>query len=451
MTLAIQNAFKVQTFGGAATQFLEQTYLVTSIAIQLTVSTPRMTIFGVPLRTIILNKAAANNATIDCSGAQYFDIRGLVLIGATGFSNKGIYMHKDGSANRCGFFNIQDIVCQTNGGGIHIQDTNTGYITNYMYWPSGGSSFGGTIDVNGQPYGILADGTSAVNSIHLKSINCSGINLIVNDATAAAVKIDGTGSGAAFQDWTIQSMDAERSGTRALWGRNCTNLVAMTLFHENAEVRIDNGSNRCTFIGLQGSASGTFVIDSTVSPNRQLTFLGCTAKNLTADAATVEDTYIGCSYQVAPGLADTKLVARINTESTGSVLLGDMMGAAGTVLGGSANAGFISQSAMSSARINVSYGSVMNVFSEMGNSFVISVTDNRAMAVSVVNATDGQRLTITVKNVSGGAIGVFTWNGIKMTAWTNPANTFNRVLDIEYDSTDATWRQIYQSTADIPN
>lgn len=332
MTLAIQKAVSVHVAGGAPVQFLPAVYLATDTAISITSTQHRIVIRGVPFRSTILNKAGASKPTIKLAGAQYVDIRGLVLIGAAGFPNNGLQMVLGAAAARCGFNYFEDLVFQTNGGGVLIQDTNSCWFRNCSYWPSGGSSFGGTLDSNGQPYFILANGTAAVNSIHLQNINVSGLNTIAADATAAAVKIDGSASAAAFQDWVIISMESELVGSRALWIRNGNSITVANLFHENAEVRIDNNTIRCSFIDLSAAASGTIVLDGTTSPCRQLAFIGCQAKNVQGDSANSENFYLNCSFPVAPGFADSATkTSRINVETTGSVLIADGIGMSSTL------------------------------------------------------------------------------------------------------------------------
>lgn len=444
MTTALQNAYLQLANGGAPLTANAETYLITDTAFTITATQYRATIAGISQRTIILNKASAGKPTIKITGGQYFDISGLVLIGAAAFPNIGIELVKDGSSTRCGNGKISKIVCQTNGGGIHIQDTNTVVIEDYAYWPSGGSAFGGTIDTNGQPYGILADGTGAVNSVYLKNINISGLNTVANGG--CGIKIDGSSSVSYFQDWKIDGLNCETGPVatrRALWFRHADAAILENCFTENMQVLFDDGCVYCN-VQLQAGASGTLVLDGTqaLGGNSFFTIHDCSGKSFTADSANAMICQINNTWAVSPGDSDSSVQKiRLSTRTTGSVLEPDVLGAAGLQ----------SQKYITSARVTVTYSGTMNVDASAGNSFVITVTDNRAMVVNVVNPSDGQRITITVK-VAAGAIGTFTWNAnIKMTSWTNPANGFNRVLDIEYDSTDAVWRQVYQSTADIPN
>lgn len=329
MTTAIHAAKSVAVqSNGPALTFLPGLYLCTDTAIEITSADARISVQGTPLRSIILNKASANKPTISLLGAQYWDITGLVLIGATSFPNIGIDFAADGIGNRCAFGTMDQIVCQTNGGGIRIRDTNTIAISNYDYWPSGGSSFGGTIDANGQPYGILADGTSAVNSVCLRNINISGVNTIANGG--CRLKIDGSASAAPFQDWRLDTIEVE-GGTpateRGIWMRNVYNSNLQNVFSENAEVRIDWGSSQ-NEICIQAGASGTLVLDGSTGGG------GCAYTHIhdsvglsfTADAANVSTLQVNNRWQVAPGDSDASSPkTRIATYTTGGALEADLL------------------------------------------------------------------------------------------------------------------------------
>lgn len=324
MTQAIKNALaQHQQPGGAPVEFLGTKYLASDTCLKLLNSSNPVFIRGVPLKTTILNKAGATKPTFQFIDSQYWDMRGIVFIGATGFPNVGVSIETAGG-QRCAFFNIEDVVAQTNGGGIHIQGANTGEISNYQYWPSGGSSFGGTIDANGQPYGILADGTTAVNGIHLEKINVGGLNSIANGG--CGVKIDGSASAAPFQDWKVDRLECESTGVRAAWLRNVNIAKLEHLFTENAEVRLDNACAGVQIQELEAAASGTLVIDGTQSLGgcTRTTLVNCQAKGITADSANSETVQINNIWAGATGNADASANrVQINVRTTGSVLQPD--------------------------------------------------------------------------------------------------------------------------------
>ncbi|MFN2547649.1 MAG: hypothetical protein ABR567_09475 [Myxococcales bacterium] len=62
----------------------------------------------------------------------------------------------------------------------------------------------------------------------------------------------------------------------------------------------------------------------------------------------------------------------------------------------------------------------------------------------------GMELTVKIKNISGGAVGAYTWPGsFKMSAWVNPAATFSRSIVVRYDGTN--WIECARTPNDVPN
>src|SRR5262249_14111944 len=63
-----------------------------------------------------------------------------------------------------------------------------------------------------------------------------------------------------------------------------------------------------------------------------------------------------------------------------------------------------------------------------GTDFVINGNSGVAYTINApLNPMHDMRISITIQNTSGGALGAATFNAIfKMTAWTNPANGFQR-------------------------
>lgn len=99
----------------------------------------------------------------------------------------------------------------------------------------------------------------------------------------------------------------------------------------------------------------------------------------------------------------------------------------------------------------ITYSASMTPDVSLGNNFTISATNSTAFTINApTNPTTGQFVTITIRNTSGGALGVATWNAaFKMTAWTQPANTNSRSIQFKYDGTN--WIEINRSAADVPN
>jgi hypothetical protein len=101
--------------------------------------------------------------------------------------------------------------------------------------------------------------------------------------------------------------------------------------------------------------------------------------------------------------------------------------------------------------IAVTYSSSMTIDASTGNEQVITATNATAFTINApTNPATGQYLEITIRNTSGGALGVATWNAaFKMTAWTQPANAFSRTIIFRYNGTN--WVEKGRTAADVPN
>lgn len=99
----------------------------------------------------------------------------------------------------------------------------------------------------------------------------------------------------------------------------------------------------------------------------------------------------------------------------------------------------------------VTYSASMTIDARTGHIQIISANNGTAFTINApTNPYLGGRMTITIRNTSGGALGVATWNAIfKMAAWTQPANGNSRSIDFYYNG--ANWIEADRTPADIPN
>jgi hypothetical protein len=99
----------------------------------------------------------------------------------------------------------------------------------------------------------------------------------------------------------------------------------------------------------------------------------------------------------------------------------------------------------------VTYSASMTPDVSLGNMQSITANNGTAFTINApTGAVRGCFMTITIKNTSGGALGVITWNAVfKMTAFTSPATGFNRSIEFYYDGTN--WIEKTRSAADVPN
>lgn len=242
----------------------EDYYLVTDTAITIPVTFPRACILGSPLGVRIHNKAGAGKPTILLSGTQYAHIEGFILTGHTGFPNVGIKFEEDGSANRCGYVTLRNIVAQTNGVGIHITGTNTIWIDNFAYWPSGGGSFGGTTDGAGsRQAAILADGASAVNSVNMRALNISSIDTIANGGAKVRWNTAVVSNDINISESELEGVTA--ATTRAIDFKHVYGFEIDKSFVENADQQyIDCRYGR---ISGHGGATASLTIGDGTAPN----------------------------------------------------------------------------------------------------------------------------------------------------------------------------------------
>lgn len=99
----------------------------------------------------------------------------------------------------------------------------------------------------------------------------------------------------------------------------------------------------------------------------------------------------------------------------------------------------------------LTYGTAVTIDSAIAKIHILTATNGTAFAMNApTNAITGASIKITIKNTSGGALGVVTWNAVfKMSTWTSPATGFQRSIDFYYDGTN--WIEDGRTTADVPN
>lgn len=99
----------------------------------------------------------------------------------------------------------------------------------------------------------------------------------------------------------------------------------------------------------------------------------------------------------------------------------------------------------------VVYSASMTPDASLGEAKTITITNATAFAINApTSPLTGQYTEYLLRNTSGGAAGVATWNAIfKMTAWTQPANGFSRSILFRYDGTN--WVEVDRGAADVPN
>lgn len=326
-TTAIQNAWTAAKAAGRAVFFPDGSYLVTDTAVTVNYADTKACILGNANRSFIINQAGASKPTIKLNGAQYFYIDGIGCLGLSGYPNEGIRANKDGSSNRVAFGIIRNVIVHSNGVGVRLQDVNTLTIDGLNYWSG---AYGGTADSNGNTNAILADGTSAVNSVALRNILVGAVPTIANGGTA--IKIDGSSSAAPFQDWSIDAAELEQAGVstyRSLYANHVAGLRVTNTFAENSNFLLLN--SEYADIQVSGGATWSITFGDGTAPNacRRSTVRDSNGDTFTADANNTDIHCYNSNFSVGGyGNSATRSIT-LGCRTTGSAAVVDKLGADG--------------------------------------------------------------------------------------------------------------------------
>lgn len=104
-----------------------------------------------------------------------------------------------------------------------------------------------------------------------------------------------------------------------------------------------------------------------------------------------------------------------------------------------------------SGGVTITYSAAMTIDSATTDIATITATDGVAFTINApTNPVAQARLRVRIRNTSGGALGVATWNAVfKMRAWVQPATANSRTIDFDYDGTN--WVEAHRTEADVPN
>jgi hypothetical protein len=137
---------------------------------------------------------------------------------------------------------------------------------------------------------------------------------------------------------------------------------------------------------------------------------------------------------------------------TGNASGGDVELEGGAKVGTGAKGGIVAKaSAIIHARSGNAYSASITIDAATGDYQSIRPSNGVAFTINApLNPREAQRMTITIANISGGALGVITFNAIfKMIAFTSPNNGFNCSLVFFFDGTN--WIQEGPQSLQIPN
>lgn len=139
------------------------------------------------------------------------------------------------------------------------------------------------------------------------------------------------------------------------------------------------------------------------------------------------------------------------TNSRGCIIINDHYGAAWISGGGTKTQGLWG-SLQSTGNFGITYSASMTPDASMVRN-VITATNGTAFTINAPSNTPtipGETFTLIIRNTSGGALGVATFNAIyKLATWTQPANTNSRSITFAWDGTN--WVEMSRTPADVPN
>ena len=225
-TAAIQNAIAIATGRGTTVFFPEGDYVVMK-SLEATHARAPLRITGVGPGSRLINLAGGPSLHMNAKGA--FEITDLAIVGRAGHRGDAILI-----SGRSGYGRIRNLHLYPNGNGIHLRNTNDVIIENVWYWMGSDSPLGATLDPGANRHAVLADGTEAVNAVHVRNVWSTGY---ANDEDGgAAIRFAPRD---VSQNISITACDFEGNGRKvAIDLRNLTDFSIRGNFLANTEIRI---------------------------------------------------------------------------------------------------------------------------------------------------------------------------------------------------------------------
>ena len=238
-------------------------------------------------------------------------------------------------------------------------------------------------------------------------------------------------------------------GASSVGAASPATFTTLSLTADTAQVVLDSdGTNPVTVTIATPTAPRTLTLpnatDTLVGKATTDTMTNKTLSAPTITGLTITGTVAGGPTITAPVLTTPTIASIVNT---GTLTLPT---STDTLLG-RATTDTVTNKTLVYRRSAPTYGVTVSIDASLGNEFDVTATNGTAFTVAnPTNATDGQRITITIRNTSGGALGVVTWDTLyKLAAWTSPATAFSRSIDFKYNGVN--WVEVSRATVDVPN
>jgi hypothetical protein len=397
----------------------------------------------------------ASAATPPPSGGMIWKGQVLVMEScgfATGNQNVGLFVKgESGLANTVDLRNTTFENCVKRGlyvtGISNLRGRNLQFYNNDTYQATKGCEFDGTtytirqVDIDG----VVVRATSGNNAY--TAFTASGANLDTQTFRVRNVvwdNFDFSGqtrfSGVSFAPIEMQAQfDFSTSTTCKLEGRQVNGTGA------SLPLRLRGGN------GGVASASGEWVPYLLLSTG--ITVTNASLANSTQYYAYFYDNAGAAALAlstVAPQI-DTATGYWVNSGTFATTVLVGQALCVGAIMTDNA-AAFLTLPGAVDYSASITPNAAIALFPGVSNGqWTITASNGTAFTINApTNPSHGQIVTLTIRNASGGALGVITWNAVfKMSAWTNPANGQSRSITFRYDKTN--WVQVGQTGVDVPN
>jgi hypothetical protein len=376
--------------------------------------------------TQIINACGPGTPGFDGSGVTGWTLMDILFTGNSSNPNDGVWV--DGVSHFSVQWSLERVICCMPGFGFKLKDTNTGVLRECKSWPSQGVPYIITPVVNPADIDHHIYMTGAF--VHDVSIyDFEGLPLSNYKANQAGIRSDcATSSGLRVIGGVWQCDDNTR------YAFNMGNLSSFSFvgpYVETARVQFGNCVNGSVMGITAGSVGASLELTSnTVS----CTFTGVQVALFTADVGSAFNTFVGCSFIT---VADSAIPRnRFFNCALAGVRYVDIGG-------------------RSRVRVNQSGGGTLTIDAAITSIYEVLVNDTNGFTIGApANSSDGMLLDVVVFNnnaiIGGGTMGPVTWSPVfHKSAFTNPANGFNRTIQFYFDGTSNVWRQRNASTVDI--
>lgn len=437
MSTALQNAVNVASAAtasggrvGVPIRFLTGVYKIVTppVFTPASIDMKPYDIGGAGYGTQIINAAGASLPTFNFINVGGFYLHDLVLTGNTANLNDGVFVGL--SSNIAIRWRIERVTSFMAGRGIVVSSSNTGSIVDFKHWPDNGDkipAIAPVVTLTDVDHGIYLTGTFA-HDIHIERADCCPRTSFKANARGIYCDASGPNHNVSITDSVVQSSPAStREGIRLV---NCNAWRLTSIYNESSRIVLVNSNYGTMIANGNGGVEGYLLLAANCVQN---TFIGVQTAVLDLnDSTCIRNLFVGCHF---------------------STTLGDLAPLSTRYIHCSGPAGLVLYDFGGQHAVDITYSAAMTPNAANGEWQRIVVTNGTAMTINApTNPRHGRLLEFTVYNTSGGAMGVITWNAIyKKTAFTNPANTFNRTICFRYEAVANVWVQVDQATVDVPN